>query len=66
MLPMLYATARTVKVEGIGAGVSLRAYSSRLPFGNECRLRTIKPESKKTWNSPINPTVGKWMLQLEA
>lgn len=55
-----------IKIVGIESGVSYQAYFFNPSTANEYRLGRIVPDPTGIWEAPFTPTVGDWILVLEA
>jgi hypothetical protein len=56
----------TLKVVGLESGVKYQAFFFHPPTGKEYPLGWITPGSSGSWEAPFTPTVGDWVLVLEA
>ena len=55
-----------IKIVGIESGVSYQAYFFNPSTAKEYRLGEIAPDASGVWEAPFTPTVGDWVLVLEA
>jgi hypothetical protein len=56
----------TIKIVGIEAGVRYEAQFFNPATGKDHRIGKITPNSSGIWEAPFTPTVGDWILVLEA
>jgi hypothetical protein len=55
-----------VKIVGLESGVSYQAFFYDPTSGKEHRVGTASADAGGTWNPPFPPTLGDWVLVLEA
>ena len=62
-VPNIWDTLKVVRLE---SGVNYKAFFFHPPTAKEHSLGNIHPDGNGTWEAPFTPTVGDWMLVLEA